>query len=63
MSTSNILILSGGIKETRSLRNIFLQRNGAFVDTLDIPEEAKADMRALTPHNYIGNAIEQAKAI
>ncbi len=34
-----------------------------FVDTLDIPEEAKADMRALTPHNYIGNAIEQAKAI
>lgn len=35
----------------------------AFVDTLDIPEEAKADMRALTPHNYIGNAVEQAKAI
>ena len=35
----------------------------AFVDTLDIPEEAKADMRALTPHNYIGNAKEQAKAI
>ena len=34
-----------------------------FVDTLDIPEEAKADMRALTPANYIGNAVEQAKSI
>ena len=36
ISISNILILSGGIKETGSLRNIFLQRNGAFVDTLDL---------------------------
>ncbi|MCV6624922.1 MAG: adenylosuccinate lyase, partial [Cellvibrionaceae bacterium] len=35
----------------------------AFVETLDIPEAAKADMRALTPANYIGNAIEQARNI
>ena len=34
-----------------------------FVETLEIPEEAKAAMRALTPANYIGNAIEQAKKI
>lgn len=34
-----------------------------FVETLDIPEEAKADLRDLTPANYIGNAIAQAKAI
>jgi len=34
-----------------------------FVETLDIPEEAKAELRALTPASYIGNAIEQAKAI
>jgi len=35
----------------------------AFVETLDIPEQAKQTMRELTPANYIGNAIEQAKAI
>lgn len=34
-----------------------------FVETLDIPEEAKAAMRALTPQNYIGNADAQAKAL
>lgn len=34
-----------------------------FVETLDIPESAKADIRAMTPGNYIGNAIAQAKAI
>ncbi len=34
-----------------------------FVETLDIPETAKADIRALTPANYIGNAISQAKGI
>ncbi len=34
-----------------------------FVETLDIPESAKADIRAMTPSNYIGNAIAQAKAI
>src|SRR5690606_36937231 len=33
------------------------------VETLDIPEEAKAGLRDLTPANYIGNAIAQAKAI
>lgn len=34
-----------------------------FVETLDIPEEAKQAMRELTPSNYIGNAIEQAKKL
>ncbi|MBB3168301.1 adenylosuccinate lyase [Simiduia aestuariiviva] len=32
-----------------------------FVETLEIPEAAKATIRALTPHNYIGNAEQQAK--
>lgn len=32
-----------------------------FVETLDVPEDAKQAMRSLTPANYIGNAIEQAK--
>jgi adenylosuccinate lyase len=34
-----------------------------FVETLAIPDEAKAELRALTPDNYIGNAIEQARNI
>jgi len=31
-----------------------------FVETLDIPEQAKAELRALSPATYIGNAVEQA---
>ncbi|QSP93598.1 adenylosuccinate lyase [Marinobacter salinisoli] len=34
-----------------------------FVETLDIPEAAKQDLMALTPGNYIGNAIDQANNI
>src|SRR5690606_18217383 len=34
-----------------------------FVETLDIPEEAKQLLREMTPASYIGNAIDQAKAI
>jgi adenylosuccinate lyase len=34
-----------------------------FVETLAIPEPAKAELRALTPARYIGNAAEQARAI
>ncbi|ODS23080.1 adenylosuccinate lyase [Candidatus Endobugula sertula] len=34
-----------------------------FVDTLEIPESAKRDIRAMTPANYIGNAVIQAQAI
>lgn len=34
-----------------------------FIDSLEIPQEAKQILRELTPANYIGNAVEQAKAI
>ncbi|MCW8885399.1 MAG: adenylosuccinate lyase [Motiliproteus sp.] len=34
-----------------------------FVDTLEMPEEAKAELKALTPQTYVGNAAAQAKAI
>lgn len=34
-----------------------------FVETLDMPETAKASLRELTPASYIGNAIAQAKKI
>lgn len=32
-----------------------------FVEKLDVPQEAKEMMRALTPGNYVGNAAKQAK--
>ncbi len=35
----------------------------AFIDTLELPEQEKARLKAMTPANYIGNAIDQAKAI
>ncbi|MEH6472302.1 MAG: adenylosuccinate lyase [Halopseudomonas sp.] len=34
-----------------------------FVEPLELPEEAKQAIREMTPQNYIGNAIAQAKAI
>lgn len=35
----------------------------AFIETLEIPEAAKAELRALTPASYTGNAATQAKKI
>jgi len=35
----------------------------AFIDTLDMPEDARTALKALTPASYIGNAAEQAKNI
>ncbi|MGI9288888.1 MAG: adenylosuccinate lyase, partial [Pseudomonadales bacterium] len=34
-----------------------------FIETLGISEEAKQQMRALTPENYIGNAAQQAQKV
>ena len=34
-----------------------------FINNLEIPQDAKDTLLALTPANYIGNAIEQAKNI
>jgi adenylosuccinate lyase len=35
----------------------------AFVDQLELPQTVKDELKKLTPSNYIGNAIEQAKNI
>ena len=35
----------------------------SFIETLEIPDQAKAELMALTPRKYIGNAIQQAQAI
>ena len=32
----------------------------SFVEQLDIPAEAKAQLTALTPSSYVGNAEQQA---
>jgi len=34
-----------------------------FIDSLDLPADAKQRLQALTPGSYIGRAIELAKAI
>ena len=35
----------------------------AFIDTLEIPDSAKAELKQMTPASYIGNAVDQAKSI
>ncbi|TXS92889.1 adenylosuccinate lyase [Parahaliea maris] len=35
----------------------------AFVETLELPQQARDELLALTPSSYIGNAVAQAKAI
>jgi adenylosuccinate lyase len=35
----------------------------SFVSSLDIPDQAKAELMAMTPGSYIGNAINQARNI
>ena len=34
-----------------------------FIDTLELPDAVKAEMKKWTPANYIGNAVAQAKKI
>jgi adenylosuccinate lyase len=34
-----------------------------FIDTLELPDDVKAELKKLTPATYIGNAIDQAKKI
>jgi adenylosuccinate lyase len=35
----------------------------AFIDSLELPESVKVDLKALTPGRYIGNAAQQAREI
>jgi len=34
-----------------------------FIDSLDLPDPVKADLKAMTPGSYIGNAAQQAREI
>ena len=51
------------LKELTRGQRINAEKMAEFIQKLDIPEEAKTQLLALSPATYIGNAIEQAKAI
>jgi adenylosuccinate lyase len=51
------------LKELTRGQRITPEQLSVFVDGLEMPESAKQALKALTPANYIGNAIEQAKNI
>ncbi|MFV9614739.1 MAG: adenylosuccinate lyase [Gammaproteobacteria bacterium] len=49
------------LKELTRGKTITQQTFQEFIQTLDIPEDAREQLLTLTPHNYIGNAIEQTR--
>jgi len=51
------------LKELTRGKSITSDDMARFIDSLDIPADEKARLKHLTPASYIGNAIEQAKAI
>ncbi|EOD21846.1 hypothetical protein EMIHUDRAFT_458298 [Emiliania huxleyi CCMP1516] len=58
-----VMRLYGVESELTRGRKIDAEGMRAFVATLDIPQEAKERLAALTPASYIGRAAELAKAI
>ena len=44
-------------------KGIDAQSLRAFIETLDIPAQAKEQLAALTPGRYVGNAAEQARSL
>jgi adenylosuccinate lyase len=51
------------LKELTRGHRISREEMARFIDTLDIPDEARRRLRELTPGTYIGNAAEQARGI
>ena len=51
------------LKELTRGKGIDAESMRRFIETLDIPAEAKQRLRDLTPGRYIGNAVEQARDI
>ena len=51
------------LKELTRGKQIDQQSVQEFVQTLTIPESAKQELLQLTPRKYLGNAVEQARAI
>lgn len=51
------------LKELTRGKAITQQAFQEFIQTLDMPEDARNNLLKLTPHNYIGNAVEQTKSL
>ncbi|CAA6818245.1 MAG: Adenylosuccinate lyase (EC [uncultured Thiotrichaceae bacterium] len=51
------------LKELTRGQRITQEGLAEFINKLEIPEEAKASLLEMTPANYLGNAVEQAKKI
>ena len=51
------------LKELTRGKGVTQQDLHALINTLEIPDEARQRLLELTPHNYIGNASEQASNI
>jgi len=51
------------LKELTRGQRINAEKMAEFIQKLEIPEEAKQQLLELSPATYIGNAVEQAKAI
>ena len=51
------------LKELTRGQSINQQTIQEFINTLDIPDDAKQGLLELTPHSYIGNAKQQAEKV
>ncbi|MFM2476936.1 adenylosuccinate lyase [Celerinatantimonas sp. MCCC 1A17872] len=51
------------LKELTRGKRVDQQIMQAFIDTLELPEQVKTQLKALTPANYIGQAIKLAQDI
>ncbi len=51
------------LKELTRGRRVNKEIMQDFVDTLELPEEAKQTLKEMTPASYIGNAAQQAQNI
>jgi len=58
--------ISGAYEQLKALtRGKVIDANAMrdFIESLDIPADDKARLKAMRPHDYVGNAPEQARAI
>ena len=51
------------LKELTRGKAITKESIQAFIETLELPDDEKARLRAMTPGNYIGKAVELAQRI
>lgn len=51
------------LKELTRGRAVTRESIREFIEGLELPEEAKAHLLKLTPHSYVGAAVELAKTV